>query len=212
MKKIKFSGTDLLIYAIVLLIILAALIAYSSGIIGTGLFIILLFIAIAPPFFKFIIQPYVLGNRLKQEQEKLKLKRDIFDIEKEVKAKLIQHYKGLTNSALLPNNMFIIQKQGVWVGYYNPKDVKRSNMRGAASTDLPEGIVEYDLYSNKVVAFRSEEQMDAWERKFYERAKRGYWLLTEQKMPNIILPEETEHQLKRVAQAMEEEEKEKKEG
>ena len=208
MKKPQFTGTDLLIYAIVLLIILAALIAYSSGIIGTGLFLILLFISTAPPFFKFIVQPYVLGNRLKQEQEKLKLKRDIFDIEREVKTKLIQHYKGLAGASLLPTSMFIIQKQGVWVGYYNTKMAKKSNVHGTAHTDLPEGIVEYDLFSNKIVAFRSEEEMDDWEKKFYERARRGYWLLTEQKVPNIILPEETERQLKRVAQAMEEEEKE----
>lgn len=212
MKKTTFSGKDLIVSAIILLLVLAALVALSSKIIDVWIFLFLILVALSLPLFKFVVGPYLMGSKIQQEREKLKLKRDVFDIEKEVKTQLVKHYKGLDGATkLLPDTMQIIQKQGIFIAHYDPTDKKRGAVHGEKSCDLPTGIVEYDLTSNKIVAFRAKETSVDWERMFYERAKRGYWLLTEEKRPNIILPEETERQLQRVAQAMEDEE-EKKDG
>ena len=192
-----FSKLDIVGTVIAIVVIIVAGILLNSRVIDFVTFIILLIIGLIVPVGK-ILYPIIIRDILKLEEEKKRIKRDVFEDWilvwnrlKEVRVMGAQQ-EGKDDLTYLPDNHTIIQKSSLYVAEITLAEWLKTVKQGSRALNNPKladykAVIVFDIYSGKIVEERIGQTLAEWEKDFPTKAEQGYYSKAIP-APKIIIP------------------------
>jgi len=195
-----FSKIDIIGMVFAVAIVVVAGILLNSRLIDFVTFFLLIIIGLIIPIGRILV-PIVMRDILQLEEEKRRVKKDVFDVWKIVWNRMKENMAlGVTQESeddlpsYLPHKHYIIQKFNIYVAEVNLADwmttVSQGNPSLIPNTTLMKysAVIVFDLYSGKLVEENYGMLITEWEKLFPEKAEAG-WYSRAPALPRIIIPE-----------------------
>jgi len=193
-----FSKMDIWGTGLAVLVTIVGGVLLQAHFIDFFVFIILLIIGLVIPIGR-VLYPFLLRDILHIEEEKKKVKKDVWEDWalvwkrlKDVRVVGATQEMDSDKPSYLPEHSLMNQKFSLYIAEVNLNEWIKTVKQGLKLFSTPtskeyKAVLVFDIYSGKVIEENWNMTIVEWEKKFPERAEAGYYSKAPP-VPRIIIP------------------------